>query len=149
MLTHRGFSAWIVVDGTQVPEYLVAVDNDTNRVSCWIPGEEGQRFSVYWRDHGGKVDTCAFITLDGFVVPGRFLFGEGMACREGVRTSRTTERPFVFQKIQEDGKNQFSRVYRTALMRRFSKLNFRVNWKRCRDGHAAHQKNYTGSKQAR
>jgi hypothetical protein len=42
MLTHRGFSAWIVVDGKELPEYLVAVDGDPNRVSCWIPGEEGQ-----------------------------------------------------------------------------------------------------------
>jgi len=102
MLTHRGFSAWIVVDGKEVPEHLVAVDNNGNRASCWIPGEEGQRFSVYWKDHGGKVDTCAYITLDGFVVPGRFLFGEGIACREGVRVSRNTERPFIFQKIYED-----------------------------------------------
>lgn len=49
------------------------------------------------------MDTCGFITLDGFTVPGRFLFGEGTACRGGVRTSRTTERPFIFQNISEDG----------------------------------------------
>jgi len=102
MLTHREFSAWIVVEGKELPEYLVAVDNDANRVSCWIPGEEGQPFSVHWKDHGGKVDTCGYITLDGFTVPGRFLFGEGTACRGGVRTSRTTERSFIFQKTRED-----------------------------------------------
>lgn len=49
------------------------------------------------------MDTCAFITLDGFVVPGRFLFGEGVASREGVRTSKTTERPFMFQNVDETG----------------------------------------------
>ncbi|GLB34829.1 hypothetical protein LshimejAT787_0203940 [Lyophyllum shimeji] len=101
MLTHRGFSAWIVVDGKPLPEYLVAVDSNANRVSCWIPSEEGKHFAVHWQDHGGKVDTCAFITLDGFVVPGRFLFGEGVASRQGVRTSPTTERPFVFRKVDE------------------------------------------------
>lgn len=42
MLTHRGFSAWIMVDGKPLPEYLVAVDNKSHRVSCWIPSEEGQ-----------------------------------------------------------------------------------------------------------
>ena len=42
MLTHRGFSAWIVVEGKELPEYLAAVDSDANRVSCWIPGDEGQ-----------------------------------------------------------------------------------------------------------
>ncbi|KIK49225.1 hypothetical protein CY34DRAFT_797168 [Suillus luteus UH-Slu-Lm8-n1] len=40
--------------------------------------------------------SCAFITLDGFVVPGRFLFGEGEAYRNGVRSGPQTERPFMF-----------------------------------------------------
>ncbi|KAG5651992.1 hypothetical protein H0H81_006674 [Sphagnurus paluster] len=101
MLTHRGFSAWIVVDGKPLPEYLIAINGRKNIVSCWIPSEEGKNFAVHWKDHGGKVDTCSFITLDGFVVPGRFLFGEGTTFREGVRTSPSTERPFVFQKVDE------------------------------------------------
>jgi hypothetical protein len=42
MLKHRGFSAWIESDGEALPEYLVAVDETANRVSCWIPGTEGQ-----------------------------------------------------------------------------------------------------------
>lgn len=49
MLTHREFSAWIVVEGKELPEYLVAVDSDANRVSCWIPGEEGQVSSISFR----------------------------------------------------------------------------------------------------
>ncbi|KAJ7172281.1 hypothetical protein C8R46DRAFT_1085385 [Mycena filopes] len=89
MLTHRGFSAWIVVDGKPLPEYLVAEDTKAGRVSCWIPSEEGQKFSVFWKDHGGKVDSCAFISLDG------------LASRGGVRSSARTERPFVFQKIEQ------------------------------------------------
>ncbi|KAJ6525648.1 hypothetical protein B0H19DRAFT_1198196 [Mycena capillaripes] len=98
----RGFSAWIVVDGQQVKEYLVAEDTTAGRVSCWIPSEAGQKFSVFWKDHGGKVDSCSFITLDGLVVPGRFLFGDGETSRSGVRSSARTERPFIFQKIEED-----------------------------------------------
>lgn len=42
MLTHRGFSAWIVVDGEPLPEYLVSVDEARHEVSCWIPGEPGK-----------------------------------------------------------------------------------------------------------
>lgn len=42
------------------------------------------------------MNSCAFITLDGFVVPGRFLFGEGEAYRNGVRSGPQTERPFMF-----------------------------------------------------
>ena len=55
-----------------------------------------QNFSVHWRDEGSRVHSCAFIALDGFQVPGRFLTGYGEASREGVRTGSNTERPFVF-----------------------------------------------------
>ncbi|KAF8921106.1 hypothetical protein CPB85DRAFT_1269397 [Mucidula mucida] len=101
MLTHRGFSAWIVANGKPLPEYLVAVDTAAHRISCWIPSEQNQAFAVYWQDHDGKVDTCSFITLDGHVVPGRFLYGTGSTFRSGVRTSKNTERPFTFQQITE------------------------------------------------
>ncbi|KAJ7273326.1 hypothetical protein C8J57DRAFT_1317550 [Mycena rebaudengoi] len=102
MLTYRGFSAWIVADGKPLPEYLVAEDTKASKISCWIPSSEGQKFTVHWKDHGGKVDTCSFITLDGFVVPGRFLFGEGETWRQGVRSSMNTERPFMFQRVEAD-----------------------------------------------
>ncbi|KAF5315578.1 hypothetical protein D9611_004853 [Ephemerocybe angulata] len=102
MLSHRGFSAWITVDDEALPEYLVAVDEEAHRVSCWIPGGEGKKFTVWWKDHGGKVDTCSFITLDGFVVPGRFLLGEGVASRSGAKSDPINERPFVFTKVPEE-----------------------------------------------
>ncbi|KIY72086.1 hypothetical protein CYLTODRAFT_450215 [Cylindrobasidium torrendii FP15055 ss-10] len=97
MLTHRGFSAWIVVDGEPLPEYLVSVDEARHEVSCWIPGEPGKPFGVHWQDHDGKVDTCGYITLDGHTVPGRFLFGTGNTYRAGVRSSQNTEKPFEFR----------------------------------------------------
>ncbi|KAF4578873.1 hypothetical protein EYR36_000681 [Pleurotus pulmonarius] len=107
MLTHRGFSAWITCDGQALPEYLVAVEEDVHQVSCWIPSEEGKPFVVYWRDNtepapAQPIDSCGFITLDGLVVPGRFLFGTGTACRGGVRSGPNTERPFVFLKVGEE-----------------------------------------------
>ncbi|KAF4603802.1 hypothetical protein EYR38_004218 [Pleurotus pulmonarius] len=107
MLTHRGFSAWITCDGQALPEYLVAVEEDVHQVSCWIPSEEGKPFIVYWRDNtepapAHPIDSCGFITLDGLVVPGRFLFGTGTACRGGVRSGPNTERPFVFLKVGEE-----------------------------------------------
>ncbi|KAI9570454.1 hypothetical protein HD554DRAFT_2082193 [Boletus coccyginus] len=96
MLTHREFSAWIVSEDKSLPEYLVAIDTNGSKVSCWIPSEAGKNFSVHWRDGGTRVHSCAFISLDGFQVPGRFLSGYGDASREGVRTGSNTERPFVF-----------------------------------------------------
>ncbi|EKM82546.1 hypothetical protein AGABI1DRAFT_111154 [Agaricus bisporus var. burnettii JB137-S8] len=101
MLTHRGFSAWIVVDGHPLPEYLTTIDENAHRVTCWIPSEEGKAFSVHWMDHGGNVRTCGYIKLDGYTAPGRFLFGSGVAWRGGVRTGPATERPFIFQKVTE------------------------------------------------
>ena len=45
----------------------------------------------------------SYITLDGFTVPGRFLYGDGIGNRAGVRTSPSKERPFVFAKVDEEG----------------------------------------------
>jgi len=42
MLTHRGFSAWIEVNGKRLPEFLAGLDTTKNVASCWIPGIEGQ-----------------------------------------------------------------------------------------------------------
>lgn len=60
-----------------------------------------QTFMVCWRDQGGGIDSCAYILLDGLVAPGRFLFGSGMASREGMRSGPNTERPFMFSEVQE------------------------------------------------
>ncbi|KAG2158235.1 uncharacterized protein EDB93DRAFT_1120537 [Suillus bovinus] len=109
MLTHRGFSACIVSEGKPIPEYLAAVvAENPNTISCWIPSEVGKSFSVYWRDEGTKKHSCAFITLDGFVVPGRFLFGEGEAWRSGVRSGPQTERPFMFAQRPSSGASEQS-----------------------------------------
>ncbi|KAF8550452.1 hypothetical protein OG21DRAFT_1419644 [Imleria badia] len=97
MITQREFSAWIVCEGKPLREYLVAVDSNASKVSCWIPSEARKNFSVHWRDTGSRAYSCAYISLDGFQVPGRFLTGYGETSREGVRTGSHTERPFVFR----------------------------------------------------
>jgi len=96
MVKLREFSACVTSNGIELPEYLTAIDPSGSRTSCWIPSQAGESFSVHWTDHGSKMHTCTFITLDGFVIPGRFLFGEGSASREGIRTGSHSERPFVF-----------------------------------------------------
>lgn len=63
-------------------------------------------FSIHWSDEGGEIDTAAYITLDGFKVPGRFLFGKGTATRSGVRTGVDAERPFVFANLDDAGTPQ-------------------------------------------
>ncbi|KAI0247960.1 hypothetical protein BJV78DRAFT_860514, partial [Lactifluus subvellereus] len=36
-----------------------------------------QTFRAHWRDEGSRIDTVAYITLDGYKVTGRFLWGKG------------------------------------------------------------------------
>lgn len=57
-----------------------------------------------WSDHGGGIKTCGYITLDGYIIPGRFLHGEGTAWRGSIRTGQSYVRPFIFQKVQHSGK---------------------------------------------
>ncbi|KAG2349760.1 hypothetical protein BDR05DRAFT_871172 [Suillus weaverae] len=125
MLTHRGFSACIVSEGKPVPEYLAAVVAEKpNTISCWIPSQVGKTFSVHWRDEGTKKHSCAFITLDGFVVPGRFLFGEGETCRNGVRSGPQTERPFMFAQRPSSGDGQSMKDAGSIMLKiRFVKLD--------------------------
>jgi len=63
-----------------------------------------QAFTVHWRDNGGVIATCGFITLDGYVIPGRFLQGRGTTSRGSMRTGQSSARPFIFQRVQYSGK---------------------------------------------
>lgn len=78
MLTHRGFSAWIVANGEILPEYLVAVDEVAHRVSCWIPGEAGQvRYILTNLEQKPAVTALSYpdfrCLLAGSWEPGRYL----------------------------------------------------------------------------
>ncbi|CAK5277623.1 unnamed protein product [Mycena citricolor] len=100
-LTLRGFSAWIEVDGEPAHQFLEATDIVNSKVSCWIAGDSGQKFTVHWKDHADSYKANQ-VTLDGLVVPGRFLFGQGEASRGGVRSGPASERPFTFSTIAQD-----------------------------------------------
>ncbi|TCD63622.1 hypothetical protein EIP91_005173 [Steccherinum ochraceum] len=102
MLTHRGFSAWISCDGMELPEFKPECDDERNVVSCWIPSHNGQSFKVHWKDHGGYVDSSAYIYLDEHMVPGRFLFGFGETERGTMRVGTDAEVPFVFSAPPEE-----------------------------------------------
>jgi len=119
MLSHRNFRAWITSEGNKLAIYEPHLEPGKNTVTCWIPAEAGKNFAVNWEDQGTGIDSAAYITLDGFKVPGRYLFGRGIAWRTGVRTGPTTERPFAFgavdggapPKIQGDVKaDQFGMI---------------------------------------
>lgn len=72
-----------------------------------------QPFTVHWRDHGTRQTTCSFITLDGENVPGRYLFGEGVASRKGIRCPETEdkERPFMFSEYNTLSSMAFTDIF--------------------------------------
>ncbi len=41
-MLHRGFSAWIVSEDEEIKEELVELNEETNTISCWIPGKTGE-----------------------------------------------------------------------------------------------------------
>ncbi|KAI0032216.1 hypothetical protein K488DRAFT_16932, partial [Vararia minispora EC-137] len=93
-LAHLGMRAYLSSSGQRLPLYEPRVSGKT--VSAWVPARPGQVFAVCWQDLGTGFDTAAYIHIDGTIVPGRFLFGQGVAWRTGVRTGPQTERPFTF-----------------------------------------------------
>lgn len=41
MPNFQAFHADIKVDGNKLPEFNIQVDQDSKRVSCWVPSEAG------------------------------------------------------------------------------------------------------------
>ncbi|CAL1704619.1 unnamed protein product [Somion occarium] len=107
MLTHRGFSAWITSEGRALYEFRSIVNEEKNLITCWIPSEVGKTFTIHWRDNGGLVDTASYIYLDGFEVPGYFLFGFGEASRGAARIGPMLQRPFTFGEVDESSEPTF------------------------------------------
>ncbi|KAH9071180.1 hypothetical protein EDB83DRAFT_2173157, partial [Lactarius deliciosus] len=102
MLRLYEFSAWISCDGIPLPVFQPIVDADNSRVTCWIACDEGEASSHRSTgDEGSNVDTAAYITLDGYKVPGRYLWGKGETSRGSIRTGPNTERPFTFDNFDE------------------------------------------------
>ncbi|KZV73411.1 hypothetical protein PENSPDRAFT_296890 [Peniophora sp. CONT] len=97
----KQFRAWITSGGESLDMYAPVISKQTSTVSCFIPAEAGQHFAVNWEDLGTGIDSAAYIFLDGFAVPGRYLFGKGLAWRNGVRASDKTEKPFAFGTVDD------------------------------------------------
>ncbi|KIY43824.1 hypothetical protein FISHEDRAFT_52689 [Fistulina hepatica ATCC 64428] len=97
----RNFEAWISSWGRRLPEFRATANLDGSQVDCWIPATGGMPFKVHWKDLGGGVNSCGYISIDGVTVPGRFLPGKGETYRESVRTSIDTQAPFIFKETGE------------------------------------------------
>ncbi|KAJ3843922.1 hypothetical protein F5878DRAFT_603365 [Lentinula raphanica] len=99
-LAFKDFSAWIEVDGSELPLFDVNVEG--NEVSCWIPSEVGKAFIVKVRTGERRTPKSLGLYMDGQSFGGKFMdTGAPRTCTfAGVRTSATTQQPFVFSNVE-------------------------------------------------
>ena len=106
MITFRGLSAAIRVDDKDLLHFQPDYDEETKKVTCWIPSEAGKEYTVWWKQDGIKMDTAGFIYIDGNEkrAAGRFLSPGNETLVSAAAWSATEERPFIFADIDVTGK---------------------------------------------
>ncbi|KAF5349808.1 hypothetical protein D9758_010206 [Tetrapyrgos nigripes] len=94
------YSAWVSVNGTPLTEYEAKAED--SKISCWIPSEVGQRFTVHFDTHGSGVAVCGELDLDGQFVTSRVAYPLRITTVElpGFTSSPTTQKPFIFLKLE-------------------------------------------------
>ncbi|KIJ54688.1 hypothetical protein M422DRAFT_41929 [Sphaerobolus stellatus SS14] len=109
-LSHSGWSAWISVDGEELPQYSVNIEEKPGSlpdvptfytVSCWIPSQAGKEFVINI-DFDAQIEQKIRRTLE-LHVDGHFLLNKRYHQMstfphsiESMETEDNTERAFVF-----------------------------------------------------
>ncbi|KAJ3997073.1 hypothetical protein F5050DRAFT_1894598 [Lentinula boryana] len=99
-LTLQDFSAWIEVDGSELP--IFDIKQIGNEVTCWIPSELEKNFSVKWSTGKRAISMVGDIHMDGKCLSSKAMWtGETQTfTSSGVLTTATSEKPFVFSKLE-------------------------------------------------
>ncbi|KAJ7467182.1 hypothetical protein FB451DRAFT_1260389 [Mycena latifolia] len=99
MLQSTDFSAWIAIDGVEVPEYNIEISANQQEYSCWIPSEVGKKFTVHWTNKSAPGLTGGGVQVDGHKCGFEAVASETRpisAFMDGIADTSTTTRPFVF-----------------------------------------------------
>ncbi|KAI0697504.1 hypothetical protein C8T65DRAFT_662103 [Cerioporus squamosus] len=103
-MLHRGYEVWIADSREQrLPEYKVEVGEDDSVITCYIPSESGEQFSIRWKDHNGPManHTNMKTSVDGVRVGGKHSRPGASGKCVGVRTdSESVYHPFQFAILQ-------------------------------------------------
>ncbi|KAJ7160249.1 hypothetical protein C8R46DRAFT_1194645 [Mycena filopes] len=101
MLHWKEFSAWITVDGQEVPEYDVQISEDEKKVTCWVPSEVGKTFSVRLKTSSFSQEIGGYLTMDGHYCSGRLMEGHSWRNRVEYRgvSDGTIVKPFIFSEL--------------------------------------------------
>ncbi|KAJ3843924.1 hypothetical protein F5878DRAFT_603370 [Lentinula raphanica] len=99
-LAFEDFTAWIEVEGSELPLFDVKVND--SEASGWIPSEAGKKFIVKFSTGHRRSSMCGDVYMDGKFFTGRAMHpgAPWTYTLSGVSTSVTTEQPFVFAKLE-------------------------------------------------
>ncbi|KAJ3775617.1 hypothetical protein FB446DRAFT_724426 [Lentinula raphanica] len=106
-LAFKDFSAWIEVDGSELPLFDVNVEG--NEVSCWIPSEVGKAFVVKFAAGRRRHSMMGRVYMDGKRFRGKTMHAGAPRSYtfSGALTSQTTEQPFVFSNVELTDDDQY------------------------------------------
>ncbi|KAJ7685729.1 hypothetical protein DFH06DRAFT_1289504 [Mycena polygramma] len=101
------FTVWITIEGASCPIYGLKSTTSIHDAACWIPSQEGKKFSVNWSNKFRDRPIFAQLSIDGVVCSTHFMLDvynhPEDADSIGVSyatTSDFTRRDFVFSAIQ-------------------------------------------------
>ncbi|KAE9390483.1 hypothetical protein BT96DRAFT_1024525 [Gymnopus androsaceus JB14] len=114
-LTFDHFSAWIEVDGSEVPVFDAQENN--NEVTGWIPSETGKKFCLKLSTGTRGSSMAADIYMDGKPFSGKAIYAgpPRMFTISGVATSNTTEKPFMFSPLELTDDDDYLHTTTTGL----------------------------------
>ncbi|KAJ3712000.1 hypothetical protein C8R42DRAFT_328745 [Lentinula raphanica] len=99
-LAFEDFTAWIEVEGSELPLFDVKVND--SEASGWIPSEAGKKFIVKFATGVRRSSMCGDVYMDGKIFTGQTMHpgAPRTYTLSGAPTSVTTKRPFVFAKLE-------------------------------------------------
>ncbi|KAJ6498800.1 hypothetical protein C8R45DRAFT_980019 [Mycena sanguinolenta] len=95
----KEFSAWVCIDGKEVPEYNVEISEADRTVTCWIASELGKKFSVHWKNSAYQGSTAGDLKMDGTSCGGKLMRYPSTTSKDGVIDGQTLK-PFMFSSLQ-------------------------------------------------
>ncbi|KAJ6622925.1 hypothetical protein B0H10DRAFT_1944240 [Mycena sp. CBHHK59/15] len=66
-------TAWITIEGLQCPVYALQHGSSAADATCWIPSQEGKKFSVNWSNAYRDRPIFAQLSIDGVVCSTHFM----------------------------------------------------------------------------
>ncbi|KAF8895969.1 hypothetical protein BD779DRAFT_552958 [Infundibulicybe gibba] len=105
MLTAQGFSAWVSVDGVELPQYAVESRDAAGvkeTVTCYIPSEANKEFAVYWTSPPYPFKLVGDVRVDGIWISGKGNKVDMGSTQQAsfVRTSDRSARPLMFSLLE-------------------------------------------------